>query len=117
LWIGVGAPTDWPQAVDLAIALVCDPNLQGEAAACLDAAGPVPCVTLHLPLLRALEFVPSELERFRKYVQPEPFRPLTVLAAVHELEAVAGRGDGEGRTEEATSEPESFAEITVDFLI
>jgi hypothetical protein len=117
VWAGAGAPADWPQDVDLAVALVGDPSTDGEATASLDTDGAVPRLTLRLPLLRALQFVPSELERYRKYLTPEPFRPLTVLAAVHELEAVAGRAANDGETEATPNVPRSFVEITVEFLI
>jgi hypothetical protein len=125
LWIGVGTPPEWPDAVDLAIALVCDPAATAEASALLDADHAVPRLTLRLPLLRPLsEYVPAELERYRKYLQPEPFRALTVVAAVHELEALAGRlqpasqfeagGDGGNGPLPAL---QSFVEITAAFLL
>jgi hypothetical protein len=117
VWTGTGTPADWPQDVDLAIALVGDQSAAGEASASFETDGAVPRLTLRLPLLRVLEFVPSELERYRKYLSPEPFRPLTVLAAVHELEAVAGRAADDGVMEGAAKEPGSFVEITVEFLI
>ncbi|MCI0456376.1 MAG: hypothetical protein L0Z62_05290 [Gemmataceae bacterium] len=92
LWIGPATPPEWPDAVDLAIAMVCDSSPAAEASALLDTEHAVPRLTLRLPLLRPLEeYVPPELERYRKYLQPEPFRALTVVAAVHELEALAGR--------------------------
>jgi hypothetical protein len=117
VWTGPGAPADWPEDVDLAVALVGEPSNDGEASASLENDGSVPQLTLRLPLVRGLQYVPSELERYRKYLSPEPFRPLTVLAAVHELEAVAGRAPNEGDKEGAANEPGSFIEITVEFLI
>jgi hypothetical protein len=127
LWIGSGTPAEWPDSVDVAIAVVCDPSLTAEADSCLDAGDAAPRLTLGLPLLRALDqYVPPELERYRKYLQPEPFRPLTVVAAVHELEAVAGRREslarpgtssGNGDADEALPELQSFVDITVAFLL
>jgi hypothetical protein len=117
LWIGAGEPSCWPEEVDLAVALVCDRSPKGEAAATLDVSSAVPRVTLRLPLLRPLEeYVPPELERYRKYLQPEPFRPLTILAAVHELEAVAGRAAPDG-SDEAASELRAFVDVVVAFLL
>jgi hypothetical protein len=117
VWVEAGVPADWPQDVDLAVALISNRSTDGEAAATLETDRGVPRLTLQLPLLRALPYVPSELERYRKYLSPEPFRPLTVLAAVHELEAVAGRASGDGAAETTANEPGSFVEITVEFLI
>src|SRR5947209_11473562 len=96
--MGVGASPARPEAVDLAVALVCGLSPTAEAASSLDTGHPSPRLTLRLPLLRPLgPFVPPELERYRKYLQPEPFRPLTVIAAVHEIEAVAGRKEPASR--------------------
>ena len=127
LWIGPVAPANWPDAVDLAIALVFDPSPTAEAASSLDLGHEVPHLTFSLPLLRPLEqYIPPELERYRKYLQPEPFRGLTVLAAVHELEAVAGRrepGAGseknsdDGSVDGPLPELQSFVDITVAFLL
>ena len=121
------APANWPDAVDLAIALVFDPSPTAEAASSLDLGHEVPHLTFSLPLLRPLEqYIPPELERYRKYLQPEPFRGLTVLAAVHELEAVAGRREPGGGSEKNSDdgsvdgplpELQSFVDITVAFLL
>jgi hypothetical protein len=123
VWIGTGGPTEWPDAIDLAVALVCDPSATAEASSTLDAGHPTPRLTLRLPLLRPLgPYVPSELERYHKYLQPEPFRPLTVIAAVHEIEAVAGRREPAGRdggpdADGPPPELQSFVNITMSFML
>jgi hypothetical protein len=126
LWIGTGTPPDWPDGVDLAVALVCDGAATAEASALLDTDQTVPRLTLRLPLLRPLsEYVPAELERYHKYVQPEPFRSLTVVAAVHELEALAGRLHSASHNEPGSDAGgndllpalQSFVDITVAFLL
>jgi hypothetical protein len=126
LWIGAGAPPEWPDSVDLAIALVCDPAASAEASALLEADQAVPRLTLHLPLLRPLsEYVPAELGRYRKYLEPEPFRALTIVAAVHELEVLAGRlhpaSQNETGGDAGDNGPlpalQSFVDVTVAFLL
>jgi hypothetical protein len=126
VWIGAGSPTEWPDAADLAIALVCNGAATGEASATLETDHSVPRLTFSLPLLRPLaEYVPAELERYRKYLQPEPFRALIIVAAVHELEALAGRLDRGPRNETggdaSVNGPlpalRSFVDITVAFLL
>jgi hypothetical protein len=127
LWIGPQAPTEWPDGVDVAVALVCEPSPVVEASSLLEFGRDSPRLTFRLPLLRPLEqYVPPELDRFRKYLQPEPFRPLTVLAAVHELEAVAGCRQSASGSREASDDPGvdgslpelvSFVEIAVAFLL
>jgi hypothetical protein len=112
--------------VDLALAFVCDSSPTAEAASNLETGRPSPRLTFRLPLLRPLgPYVPPELERYHKYLQPEPFRSLTVIAAVHELEAGAGRlsppGRGnrpeDGDDEGLPVELQSFLGITVAFLL
>ncbi|MGL4554880.1 MAG: hypothetical protein ACRC33_27245, partial [Gemmataceae bacterium] len=122
LWIGAGAPAEWPDAVDLAITMVCEPSPEAEASSLLETEQATPRLTLRLPLLRPLEdYVPPELERYRKYLQPEPFRGMTVIAAVHELESLAGRIAPEGSSEEEPAGPlpalRSFVNIAVAFLV
>jgi hypothetical protein len=117
VWVGTGNPPDWPRDVDLAIALVCDPAINSEAAASVHVAGTVPQITVRLPMLRPLPFVPSEVEKYRKYLQPEPFRALTILAAVHELESIAGRPADPEPSDATATGPGPFVTIAVEFLI
>jgi hypothetical protein len=112
LWIGTTAPTDWPADVDVALAFVCAGDPAGEASAVQDFQNPVPRVTFTLPLLRPLAgVVPAELDRYRKYIQPEPFKALTIITAVHELSSLA-------EPEEAGSSSGlvSFIDVTMEFL-
>jgi hypothetical protein len=124
LWIGSGAPTEWPDSVDLAVAMVCDASPTAETASLLETEHTAPRLTLCMPLLRPLqEYVPPELDRYRKYLQPEPFRGMTIIAALHELESLAGRLSSEGSRagDEETAGPlpalRSFVSIAVAFLL
>jgi hypothetical protein len=64
LWIGPGTPPEWPDAVDVAVALVCEASPTAEASSLLEGDWPVPRITLRLPLLRPLEeYIPPELVR------------------------------------------------------
>ena len=101
----------------MAIAFVCEPADDGEAVASVRLAGTVSQITVRLPLLRPMAFVPSEVEKYRKYLQPEPFRALTILAAVHELESVAGRPADPEPSDGTPTGPASFVTIAVEFLI
>ncbi len=101
LWIGAGEPRTWRDDVDLCVALICDGASDASASVAVDFSCAVPRIAFRLPLLVPLEqHIPPELARFHKYLRPEPFRPLLVLAAVHELATLiggdeAGEGNGE----------------------
>jgi hypothetical protein len=126
LWVEYETPPGWPDNVDLAIALVCESSPTAEPSANLEADAALPRITLRLPLLRPLEgYIPHELARYHKYLQPEPFRALTVLAAIHELEALAGRQEL-GAANRITGDPgaagrppelQSFVDIAVALLL
>src|SRR5262249_21191046 len=104
-----------------------EPSPTADASSLLETQHDAPRVTLRLPFLRPLEeYVPHELERYRKYLHPEPFRPMTVIAGVHELESLAGRlapapgGDrpsDETETEGPLPALRSFVGIVVAFLL
>ncbi len=112
LWIGPGAPAAWPEDVDLVLAFVCSGDQGAEATAAADFQNPVPRVTFTLPLLRPLAgVVPAELDRYRKYIQPEPFKALTVITAVHELSSVAEPEDAG-----ASSGLAAFIDVTMEFV-
>ncbi|MBA4064860.1 MAG: hypothetical protein C0501_14330 [Isosphaera sp.] len=112
LWIGPAAPTDWPADVDLALAFTCAGELGAEASATPDFQNPVPRVTFTMPLLRPLAgVVPAELDRFKKYIQPEPFKALTVINAIHDLSSIA-----EPENTGASSGPASFIDVTMEFV-
>jgi hypothetical protein len=131
-------PQSWPQDVDVCIALVCDASMQETTdafglrdadvtpSASLLNEGQRNCILMRLPVLRPLEErLPAELERYRKYIQPEPFRPITILTALHELESFLGNlSDSDSDAELNQMERESeirrvsaFVDIAVDFVI
>ena len=122
-------PESWPQDVDVCIALVCDtsadPDVTPKAELLDEDDG---CfILMRLPILRPLEDrIPAELQRYGKYIQPEPFRPVTILTALHDLEAFLGdlidnSGDADilAYPEEQTEikQATAFAGITVDFIL
>jgi hypothetical protein len=112
LWIGPAVPTDWPSDVDVAIILVCAGDPTGEASAIQDFQTPVPRITFTLPLLRPLAgVVPAELDRYRKYIQPEPFKALTIITAIHELSSITEPDDPGSPSALA-----SFIDVTMGFL-
>ncbi len=83
-------PETWPRDVDLCVVLLCDsqPDKGVEPTAVLTEKDSVAGIIIRLPVMKPLEtHAPAELERYRKYVQPEPLRPATILSAIHDLEA------------------------------
>lgn len=114
VWVGCSSPSEWPDDVDVAVALTCSHDPDAMATGSADLTRPVPRVSFTLPLARPLDphHVPPELERYRKYLDPEPFRGLTVVAAVHDLEAFTGGGEAE--TPAGSS---SFVGVTLSYLI
>ena len=86
-------PESWPEDVDVSIALMCDSSTDPDTAPrseLLDK-NEGSCILMRLPILKPLaDRVPADLHRYEKYIQPEPFRPVTILAALHDLEAFSG---------------------------
>ena len=122
-------PESWPQDVDVCIALVCDASVDPDVtpkAELLDQDDGC-FILMRLPILRPLEDrIPAELQRYGKYIQPEPFRPVTILTALHDLEAFIGDlidnsddADMLAYPEEQTEikQATAFAGITVDFIL
>lgn len=127
IWVGEDEPTKWLQDADLCLALICDKQPNAQAESRLEEHNETVRIILRLPILKALvEYLPDELERCRKYIQPEPFNLAIILHAVHELEAVIGNlyGDTENAeyTESFNEEKElmqarSFVRMTIEFLL
>ncbi len=120
-------PDSWPRDVDFCIALVCDASTDLDVApyaelvekddACL--------ILMQLPILRPLtDRIPADLQRYEKYIQPEPFRPVTILTALHDLETFLGNPvvnsiDTSPRPEEQAEKERvsAFSDIAVDFIL
>lgn len=129
LYVGEKEPEFWPEDVDVSIALVCntsmDPGVDSKAELLDKNDGS--CILMQLPILKPLvDRIPADLQRYEKYVQPEPFRPVTILAALHDFEAFLGDLiDNPDDTdvpllpeEQVEMEKgEAFAKIAVDFLL
>lgn len=123
VYIGQADPSCWPEDADLSFALICETST-------LETAKPSVSVLtgrralLRLPILRALEAaVPAELDRYRKFIQPEPFRPAMILTALHDLQSIT---DPEQDLAALTPHSENaasvrqmvaFVEVASDFLV
>ena len=128
LFIGNEEPDRWPQDVDLCVVILCDSRLDDDVESSvelIEKAG-IPGIGIRLPVMKSLEDqVPAELERYRKYVQPEPFRPSTILSAAHDLEVylddLGTRDDSDTKSpieEEARMRrAKAFVTITLDFIV
>ncbi len=129
LYVGEKEPEFWPEDVDVSIALVCntsmDPGVDSKVELLDKNDGS--CILMRLPILKPLvDRIPADLQRYEKYVQPEPFRPVTILAALHDFEAFLGDLIDNPDDTDAPLLPEeqvemekgrAFAKITVDFML
>lgn len=106
-------PESWPRDVDACIALVCDINTDPDVspnAELLEKNGSC-LILLQLPILRPLtDQIPADLQRYGKYIHPEPFRPATILTALHDLEAFRGSMFDHSNTADNLYRPEEKAE-------
>ncbi len=121
-------PEVWPRDVDLCVVLLCDCRLENdvEPTAVLTEKDGVPGIVVSLPVMKPLgQQAPAELERYRKYVQPEPLRPASILSALHDLEAFLGAVGGKDLDADALNPIEqearirrakAFAAIAQDFI-
>ena len=117
-------PESWPEDVDVCIALVCDTSTDSGVtpkAELLEKNG-VHRILMRLPILKSLtDRIPADLQRYKKYIQPEPFRPVTILAALHHLEPFLGGlvDNSDVSLEEGVEvkRGRAFAEIIVDFIL
>lgn len=118
-------PESWPQDVDVCIALVCDASTDADIipkAELLDK-DEGSFILMRLPVLRSLaNRIPADLQRYQKYIQPEPFRPVTILTALHDLEAFAGTSDATDPLSPLEEQSEinrrtAFVDIAVDFVL
>lgn len=128
LFIANDEPDRWPQDVDLCVVMLCDSRMDKgvESSVELMEKDGMPGIGIRLPVMKPLEQqVPAELERYRKYVQPEPFRPSTILSALHDLEvylgALGSKDDSDAQSpveEEARMRrAKAFVTITLDFIV
>jgi hypothetical protein len=121
-------PEAWPRDVDLCVVLLCDSRLEkdAEAGAVLKEKNGVAGIVIKMPVMKPLEHpAPAELERYRKYVQPEPLRPSTILSAVHDLEVFLGDLGGKDDVADSHNPIEeearirrakAFVTIALDFI-
>ena len=121
-------PESWPEDVDISIALVCDSSTDSDTAPrseLLDK-NEGSCILMRLPILKPLvDRIPADLQRYEKYIQPEPFRPVTILAALHDIEAFLGNLIGDPDDHDTPLLPEeqvemergkAFTRIVIDFI-
>lgn len=122
-------PESWPEDVDVSIALVCDTSTDPDTAPrseLLDK-NEGSCILMRLPILKPLvDRIPADLQRYEKYIQPEPFRPVMILAALHDLEAFLGNQIDNSDNSDKLLSPEeqvemekgkAFTEIVIDFVL
>ena len=122
-------PNSWPQDVDVCIALVCDASPDADVGPTVEflEKSESSLILLRLSLLRSLvDRIPAALQRYRKYLQPEPFRPITILSALHDLEAFLGDLVENANDVDTHASPEeqaeikrlaAFVEAVVDFVL
>ena len=122
-------PESWPEDVDVSIALVCDTSTDPNTAPRLELLdkNEGSCILMRLPILKPLvDRIPADLQRYEKYIQPEPFRPVTILAALHDIEAFLGNLIGDSDDKDTLLLPEeqvemekgkAFTRIVIDFIL
>lgn len=122
-------PESWPQDVDVCIAFVCDASTDSDMTptAELRDTNEGCFILMRLPILRPLaDRIPADLQRYKKYIQPEPFRPVTILTALHDLEAFLGDLIDNSADTDTPSPPKeqsemkrlvAFVDIAVDFIL
>src|SRR6185295_19563563 len=120
-------PECWPRDVDLCVVLLCDSRLEKGVESTAESAEKdgVAGIVFRLPVMKPLEqLLPAELERHRKYIQPEPFRASTILSAVHDIEVYLGDLGGKESDTQSPVEEEArmrrakaFVTITLDFIV
>ena len=122
-------PESWPEDVDVSIALVCDtstdPNTMPRSELLDKNQGS--CILMRLPILKPMvDRIPADLQRYEKYIQPEPFRPAMILACLHDLEAFFGNLIDNSDNSDKLLSPEeqveiekgkAFTEILIDFVL
>lgn len=116
-------PKTWLDDVDVCIAFVCNSEIQEPIAQLIE--GRKNCIILGMPILKSLDlYVPAELERYKKFIQPEPFRPATILTAMYELEIFLGTVLGQSNEIISQQENEvwvrraqALIEISLDFVV
>lgn len=121
--VGNKVPEKWLPDVDVCIAFVCNSEIEEPSAQFVE--GHENSIILNMPILKSMDqYVPAELERYKKFIQPEPFRAATILTAMHELEIFVGTVIGESN--EITNQTENevwirrahaLIEISLDFII
>ena len=122
-------PESWPEDVDVSIALVCDTSIDPDTALRSELLNKNEgsCILMRLPILKPLvDRIPADLQRYEKYIQPEPFRPVMILAALHDLEAFLGNLIDNSDNSDKLLSPEeqvemdkgkAFTEIVIDFIL
>jgi hypothetical protein len=124
LSVSANEPSSWLDDADVSFAMVCEGGAAETAQPSMKVEDGGRRVVLRLPVLRALQAaVPAEIRRYSKFIQPEPFRPAMILAALHDLQS---RTDPEqelnaqrinGEHSSSIRELETFLEVASDYLI
>ncbi len=122
-------PESWPLDVDICIAFVCDASTDASVTPTVELPDKDQgnFILMRLPTLQPLEEqIPADLQRYRKYIQPEPFRPITILTALHDLEVFWDNLSDNADDTDIFLPPEeqsemkrvaAFVDIAVDFIL
>ena len=122
-------PESWLEDVDISIAFVCNTSTDPDTAPSSELLdkNEGSCILIRLPILKPLvDRIPADLQRYEKYIQPEPFRPVMILAALHDLEAFLGNLIDNADNSDTLLSPEEqiemdkgkvFTEIVIDFVL
>ena len=109
-------PKDWPRDVDLGLFFVITDEKTTDLPhpqTILEIDSEVARVKVAFPALRPIMgILPAEIERYRKFIDPEPFRPLSLLAALTELSH--RRDDG---TTEFRLRADAFTRSVIEILL
>jgi hypothetical protein len=118
VFVGVNPPSQWPADVDFAIAFIVvgefGEDLQPELATLsVDTNGAH--LLVKMPALHPIGVnLPAEIEKYRKFLDPEPFRPANLLAAVVELNRLP---DQEGITEATRLRGQAFSANATEIVL
>ncbi len=90
IWVGTQEPTHWPDQVDLAVYFHLNKEVRAEYInnmGALSVSSEFAQLRLVFPVLLPIsQTLPAEIDRFKKFLAPEPFRPATLMAAVAEIQ-------------------------------
>ncbi|MDW8243297.1 MAG: ATP-binding protein [Thermogemmata sp.] len=89
VWVDQREPIQWPDDVDLCIGFICRSETEWgtrPSAEITNLEG-IPRLVLEMPVLVPMDSaLPDEIAHYKKYIQPEPLRPVHLLLGLRELQ-------------------------------